>query len=100
MILTIHTTYKTVIGVITANTNGVSITMTTTVLSSVENITMKKLQKRGNLSSRTSISLENLLIILPMGVVWKNDIGEWKMRINIVECILLVASTKLFVKQI
>jgi hypothetical protein len=65
---------------------GVFTEITTRVVDSVESMIENNQNARGTRSSKMSISLEKRFIILPTGVVSKNDIGERKMRNSMEEC--------------
>ena len=54
---------------------GVTMQMITKVAVKLASRNMTIFDNIGTVLSTTSMSLENLLIILPVGVVWKNDIG-------------------------
>lgn len=64
---------------------GVFTEITTRIARRVDNIKAHNLKVRGTLSSRMSMSLEKRFMILPTGVVSKNDIGERKIHNNMEE---------------
>lgn len=60
----------------------------------VKNVCMLARRRWGKTTSKTKTSLENLLSILPIGVVSKNKSGHRKQHFSKVWCILLVARSE------
>ena len=77
--------YKIPTGMMATAKVGVFTEITTRIARRVDNIMAHSLKVRGTLSSRMSMSLEKRFMILPTGVVSKNDIGERKIQNNMEE---------------
>ena len=86
VLLTIRMMNNTETGTTAIKVSGVWMTITITIDTNEFSFPIKKSEYRRNLSSITSISLENLFMILPTGVVSKNDIGQCIMESNIFWC--------------
>ena len=78
-------TYRIPTGMMATAKVGVFTEITTRIARRVDNIMAHSLKVLGTLSSRMSMSLEKRFMILPTGVVSKNDIGERKIQNNMEE---------------
>lgn len=69
-------------GTMTAKKIGVFTETTMMTLTKLKTMIIHNRNVRGRFVSIMSMSLENLFIIRPTGVVSKNDIGERRMHLN------------------